>query len=133
MFTPRKSGLNPVSLLLLGTVLGLVSIRFLRCQAFELLCVLLILLIPFRLGDKIVILGGSVNLDFMGIRLVLLTAYLSIIMLVVRNKSPFFKKFEVCVLFLMMCLVLTFRVSNIFLFYFFFEASLVPTIVLILG
>jgi NADH-ubiquinone oxidoreductase chain 4 len=49
------------------------------------------------------------------------------------NKNNYYNIFLLIVLFLIILLFLTFRVSNFFIFYLFFERSLIPTLLLILG
>lgn len=77
------------------------------------------------------------SLDLISYGLVFLSGWIcSLIIIaseiVLKNKN-FQEFFIFLILFLLLILFLTFRVSNIFLFYFFFERRLIPTLLLILG
>jgi len=77
------------------------------------------------------------QLDFISVWLILLTVWLSVIMCLVSQKIfhdiNYIIRFLYIVLFLCVNLVNTFLVSNILIFYFLFELSLVPTLILIIG
>lgn len=77
------------------------------------------------------------QMDFIRAWLVLLTLWLSVIICLVSQKILFDKnyimRFLYVVLFLCINLVNTFLVNNILIFYFLFELSLIPTLILIIG
>jgi len=77
------------------------------------------------------------QMDFIRAWLVLLTLWLSVIICLVSQKILFDKnyimRFLHVVLFLCINLVNTFLVNNILIFYFLFELSLIPTLILIIG
>nr|YP_009185887.1 NADH dehydrogenase subunit 4 [Myrmecocephalus concinnus]ALO70714.1 NADH deshydrogenase subunit 4 [Myrmecocephalus concinnus] len=84
---------------------------------------------------------GSISYMFMYDMLSYLMILLSfwICSLMILASSKIFKKnnhnnlFFMIMLFLLLALMLTFSVSNLFLFYLFFEMSLIPTLMLIIG
>jgi len=51
----------------------------------------------------------------------------------ILSNNNFLTVFIFLILFLLLALVLTFRTLNFFIFYLFFEISLIPTLFLILG
>nr|YP_009255709.1 NADH dehydrogenase subunit 4 [Tylomelania sarasinorum]AND97143.1 NADH dehydrogenase subunit 4 [Tylomelania sarasinorum] len=76
--------------------------------------------------------------DSMSTTLISLTFWISLMMLIASQNSVMvtknnFTMFYLFVLILNFILVMTFSVSSILLFYFMFEASLIPTLLLILG
>nr|YP_010274810.1 NADH dehydrogenase subunit 4 [Chrysopetalum debile]UJV31487.1 NADH dehydrogenase subunit 4 [Chrysopetalum debile] len=77
------------------------------------------------------------SLDSTSSTLILLTLWISFLMITasqkikINNSDP--KKFVTFILLLNLILVLTFSVSNLLLFYIMFEATLLPTLLLILG
>ena len=81
--------------------------------------------------------GSFLSLDSIGSCLILLRIWITCLMCVSRqfiyilkNNFNFFLFF---VLFLCVVLLLAFSVSSVLLFYFMFEVSLIPTLVLIIG
>nr|BDI12964.1 NADH dehydrogenase subunit 4 [Abarenicola claparedi oceanica] len=76
-------------------------------------------------------------LDTMALALMTLTMWISALMMMasypvlMKNQNP--KTFMFLVMFLNMILLITFCVNNFILFYIMFEASLIPTLLLILG
>nr|YP_010616683.1 NADH dehydrogenase subunit 4 [Argestina pomena]WAW79883.1 NADH dehydrogenase subunit 4 [Argestina pomena] len=75
--------------------------------------------------------------DMISYGLILLSIWISFLMIMASEnllKSKFYEKFFLLnVIMLLMMLYLTFSTMNLFLFYLFFEASLIPTLVLIIG
>lgn len=77
------------------------------------------------------------SLDFISTPLIILTLWISILIISARffikfnNNSP--ALFLILILILNITLILSFISSNIFLFYLFFEATLIPTFFIILG
>nr|YP_009537865.1 NADH dehydrogenase subunit 4 [Tacola eulimene]AYN60582.1 NADH dehydrogenase subunit 4 [Tacola eulimene] len=75
--------------------------------------------------------------DMISYGLILLSIWISSLMIMASEslyKYSFYSQlFMFNVLFLMMMLYLTFSVMNLFLFYLFFESSLIPTLMLIIG
>lgn len=101
----------------------------------------LILMIAFSLTNLLSvdlnILGSSLVLDSLSYSLIFLSFWVTILMLAARYKtlhsgdSPSY--FTFLVLGLMVILALTFSRSRYLLFYFIFEASLIPTLLIIIG
>nr|YP_010726213.1 NADH dehydrogenase subunit 4 [Diprion wenshanicus]WDY84662.1 NADH dehydrogenase subunit 4 [Diprion wenshanicus] len=92
--------------------------------------------------------SGNYNLEFkmmnmfmccdnLSFGLILLTLWIGALMMMssyfIYNLKNFLTYYNLLVLILLMFLFLTFSMSNLFLFYIFFESSLVPTFCLILG
>nr|YP_009528504.1 NADH dehydrogenase subunit 4 [Adelpha iphiclus]AYN60504.1 NADH dehydrogenase subunit 4 [Adelpha iphiclus] len=75
--------------------------------------------------------------DMISYGLILLSIWISSLMVMSSEslyKSNFYSKlFLINIIFLLMMLYLTFSVMNLFLFYLFFESSLIPTLMLIIG
>nr|YP_009183760.1 NADH dehydrogenase subunit 4 [Heliothis subflexa]ALN38370.1 NADH dehydrogenase subunit 4 [Heliothis subflexa] len=92
-------------------------------------------------------LGMSLNLfcnfsymlscDIMSYGLIMLSIWISVLMIMASEnlyKMNFYVNFFLFnIIFLLIMLYLTFSVSNMFLFYLFFEGSLIPTLMLIIG
>lgn len=74
--------------------------------------------------------------DNLSLPLIALTLWITILIFLARNKtkqknlSP--RKFKLVILFLLIALIITFSANNLILFYISFEASLIPTLILIL-
>nr|YP_010461129.1 NADH dehydrogenase subunit 4 [Pseudalbara parvula]UUF68400.1 NADH dehydrogenase subunit 4 [Pseudalbara parvula] len=75
--------------------------------------------------------------DILSFGLILLSIWICILMIMASEnllKISFYEKFFLFnVIFLLIMLILTFSVMNLFYFYLFFEASLIPTLMLIIG
>nr|YP_009551279.1 NADH dehydrogenase subunit 4 [Ceratophyllus wui]QAA12294.1 NADH dehydrogenase subunit 4 [Ceratophyllus wui] len=75
--------------------------------------------------------------DLISYGMILLSLWISSMMLIasekIYNNKNYEKLFLFLIILLLLLLVLTFSVSNLFLFYLFFEGSLIPTLLLILG
>ncbi|TQS31299.1 NADH dehydrogenase subunit 4 (mitochondrion) [Mamestra configurata] len=92
-------------------------------------------------------LGMSLNLfcnlsymmscDIMSYGLIMLSIWISILMIMASenlNKMSFYINFFLFnIIFLLIMLFMTFSVMNMFMFYLFFEGSLIPTLLLIIG
>lgn len=79
----------------------------------------------------------SLGLDGLSYYIVILRVWIRSLIILARRKIYFsdnyFKTFCFIVLFLLFCLLITFSSLNIFLFYVFFEVSLIPLILIIIG
>nr|WGL40287.1 NADH dehydrogenase subunit 4 [Parasarpa zayla] len=75
--------------------------------------------------------------DMISYGLILLSIWISSLMVMASEslyKNNFYSNLFLCnIIFLMMMLYLTFSMMNLFLFYLFFESSLIPTLLLIIG
>nr|YP_010267089.1 NADH dehydrogenase subunit 4 [Daddala lucilla]UIF93615.1 NADH dehydrogenase subunit 4 [Daddala lucilla] len=82
-------------------------------------------------------LSYMLSCDIMSYGLILLSIWISILMIMASEnifKSNFYVNFFLFnVIFLLIMLYLTFSVMNMFMFYLFFEGSLIPTLMLIIG
>nr|YP_009443869.1 NADH dehydrogenase subunit 4 [Amphigerontia montivaga]ATU07090.1 NADH dehydrogenase subunit 4 [Amphigerontia montivaga] len=99
------------------------------------LCFLFMLeLSNFNYPEK---LNFFVGLDLMSYTLILLSMWICMLMLMssesTKSDNFFSDKFCGVLMMMIIFLVLSFSVSNFFLFYLFFESSLIPTFMLILG
>nr|YP_010836249.1 NADH dehydrogenase subunit 4 [Paradoxopsyllus custodis]WGC90511.1 NADH dehydrogenase subunit 4 [Paradoxopsyllus custodis] len=77
------------------------------------------------------------NYDLISYGLILLSLWICCMMLLASEKINWMNNYKnlflLLVVSLLMLLILTFSVNNFFLFYLFFEGSLIPTLLLILG
>lgn len=109
--------------------------NFWMVQNFMFIVFFLFLL--FNFNFSIFFISINFALDLVSFGLILLSFWICALILISRgliyflNKSFYF--FLLNVLFLLIFLILTFRCINLFLFYLFFESSLIPTLFLILG
>nr|QGX06880.1 NADH dehydrogenase subunit 4 [Mycalesis francisca] len=75
--------------------------------------------------------------DLISYGLILLSAWISYLMIMasenLMSKGVYSNFFLLNILFLLLMLYLTFSIMNLFLFYLFFEGSLIPTLMLIIG
>nr|WOR80636.1 NADH dehydrogenase subunit 4 [Luciola sp.] len=75
--------------------------------------------------------------DYLSFFMILLSIWICVLMLMASEKIYFYNNFSMffsfVILFLLLFLVLTFCSMNMFVFYLFFEMSLIPTLFLILG
>nr|UXW88412.1 NADH dehydrogenase subunit 4 [Afissula kambaitana] len=75
--------------------------------------------------------------DFMSYLLILLSLWLGFLMLMASEKiykfNDYKNLFVLVLMFLILFLILTFSSMNLFVFYLFFESSLIPTLIIILG
>nr|YP_010417413.1 NADH dehydrogenase subunit 4 [Oxyodes scrobiculata]USF12111.1 NADH dehydrogenase subunit 4 [Oxyodes scrobiculata] len=82
-------------------------------------------------------LSYMMSCDIMSYGLILLSIWISILMIMASEnvfKSNFYVNFFLFnIIFLLIMLYLTFSVMNMFMFYLFFEGSLIPTLMLIIG
>lgn len=81
--------------------------------------------------------GYSIGLDILSYGLILLSFWICALIILASqrvNKSNYYSSlFVLMVVFLLIILYLTFTSINLFLFYLYFEGSLIPTLLLILG
>nr|YP_010385025.1 NADH dehydrogenase subunit 4 [Hapalocarcinus marsupialis]UPL65034.1 NADH dehydrogenase subunit 4 [Hapalocarcinus marsupialis] len=82
-------------------------------------------------------LGFGLGLDYLSYVLIYLSAWVMFLILIASSRVKFFNSyrffFSVVNLLLLLSLILTFSSLNYLLFYISFEASLIPTLILILG
>nr|APX40156.1 NADH dehydrogenase subunit 4 [Labidostomis lusitanica] len=102
---------------------------------------LLLLSFMFMLSSNLSYFVGHISwmlgLDLLSYTLVLLSFWICYLMVLASEKiyklGNFYKLFNLVILALMLSLFLTFSAMNLFIFYLFFEVSLIPTLLLILG
>nr|AIW65044.1 NADH dehydrogenase subunit 4 [Notonectidae sp. MT-2014] len=82
-------------------------------------------------------LSYSFGADIISSSLICLTIWITLLMIMasflIKVNNNYSNEFILCCLFLMIFLFLSFSTSNMFLFYVFFESSLIPTLFLIFG
>nr|UER94217.1 NADH dehydrogenase subunit 4 [Pachliopta aristolochiae] len=82
-------------------------------------------------------LGYMMSCDMISYGLILLSIWICMLMIMASenlNKKLFYKNFFLLnVVLLLIMLYMVFSVMNLFMFYFFFESSLIPTLLLIIG
>nr|YP_009971690.1 NADH dehydrogenase subunit 4 [Hymaea magna]QNG56374.1 NADH dehydrogenase subunit 4 [Hymaea magna] len=75
--------------------------------------------------------------DLLSFSLILLSMWICSLMILASEKiiknNNYYEIFMIVLIFLLMSLVLTFSSLNLFVFYLFFEISLIPTLILIIG
>lgn len=115
---------------------------FLRNMGFWIIRVLLVILgliflTQNTLGVGISILRCSIRLDVLSYRLIVLSFWITVLIFTSRGGIFIngFKEviFSLIVVLLCLILLLTFSTSNLLSFYFYFEFSLLPTLIIILG
>ena len=92
----------------------------------------------FSVNSSYEIVNSFLSQDSMTSVLISLTLWISIIMILasqnrVKIAKNSFSHFTFIILALNIILVVAFYINSVMLFYFFFEASLIPTLLLILG
>jgi len=102
------------------------------------LCVLGLILIFCGLNFiNFTLFSTSIGRDIVTYSLVVLRIWVSLLMVYSRfgvyNLKTFNSSFVFTVLILCLVLVITFSCNNLLMFYFYFEASLIPTLFIILG
>jgi NADH-ubiquinone oxidoreductase chain 4 len=87
--------------------------------------------------ERFKLLGEGVYLDGLSFSLCFLTVWLTIYILISRSMiirvKSLFKLFSLFVVILLFILLVSFITRNYLIFYFFFEASLIPTLLIITG
>nr|YP_009446135.1 NADH dehydrogenase subunit 4 [Modiolus kurilensis]ASB29935.1 NADH dehydrogenase subunit 4 [Modiolus kurilensis] len=92
-----------------------------------------VLFMPLLSWESSVEMGGLTSLDLVGVVMVILSFYISILMLLSSIGVKRFNAFSKVILCICVVLVLAFSFSSMFLFYICFESVLIPTLLLILG
>lgn len=103
----------------------------------NLIFILFFLFLLFNFNFSIFFISINFAFDLVSFGLILLSLWICSLIVISRRSffflNNYFYFFLSNVLFLLVFLVLTFRCINLFLFYLFFERSLIPTLFLILG
>nr|YP_010693565.1 NADH dehydrogenase subunit 4 [Scolytoplatypus skyliuae]WCB99756.1 NADH dehydrogenase subunit 4 [Scolytoplatypus skyliuae] len=105
--------------------------------SFYLMMMMIIYLMQFNLSGQVSSIFYYFGTDKVSYVMISLSLWVSLLMIMAsenlyKNKM-FYKLFLLMVLFMLMFLILTFLSLNIFLFYLFFEMSLIPIFFLIMG
>nr|AML26082.1 NADH dehydrogenase subunit 4 [Staphylinidae sp. BMNH 1274255] len=96
-----------------------------------------IFLVNLKFNFMVECLGYNMMCDLLSYTMILLSFWICSLMILASGKIYFLKNFEnlflINMLILMLSLFLAFSSSNLFMFYLFFEMSLIPTLILIVG
>nr|QWB85828.1 NADH dehydrogenase subunit 4 [Typodryas sp. N143] len=94
-------------------------------------------LVSFVFSDYFAVAGNYLGYDLISYALILLSFWICSLMVLASEKlfkiSDYSNLFLIMMIFLLLSLILTFSATNLFFFYLFFEASLIPTLILIIG
>lgn len=111
--------------------------NFIWLNQFIYFLLFILFLISFNYSGFFTGIRYFLGCDFLSFFIILLRIWICSLILIAReklNKEKYFFKFFLLVLILLLIsLFLTFRSINLFVFYLFFEISLIPTLLLILG
>jgi len=106
-------------------------------SSFILISFAIYFITSISLVEEVKLLGFNIYIDTISFRLCVLTIWLSLLILMSRNiilKSNNSKSlFGLLVLRLLLVLLISFLTRNYLMFYFFFEISLIPTLLIITG
>nr|YP_009654805.1 NADH dehydrogenase subunit 4 [Leptoglossus membranaceus]QCI09360.1 NADH dehydrogenase subunit 4 [Leptoglossus membranaceus] len=101
------------------------------------LIVLSFYMLTFPVSSYMMNLSFGFGMDLVSYCMILLSIWIVFLMLMASNKIKFTSncsvEFVMIVVLLLIFLVLTFSTSNLFMFYLFFESSMIPTLFLIFG
>nr|AFY16905.1 NADH dehydrogenase subunit 4 [Dicranocephalus femoralis] len=103
----------------------------------SLLIILMVLLLIIPINSYLSLISYGMGLDMVSCCLLLLSVWIIMLMLMASTMVSFMnfyiKEFLFISLMLMFFLFLTFCTSNLFMFYLYFESSMIPTLMLIFG
>nr|ULO25737.1 NADH dehydrogenase subunit 4 [Hyalessa maculaticollis] len=94
---------------------------------------ILILIFILFFNKSFYMIGYMMQIDMISFGLIILSIWISFLMIISSNKYKMDKTFMLMVLLLMLFLILSFSSSSLIMFYIFFESSLIPTIIIIMG
>nr|YP_010693796.1 NADH dehydrogenase subunit 4 [Photinus signaticollis]WCD24463.1 NADH dehydrogenase subunit 4 [Photinus signaticollis] len=121
-------------------MLFMIPLCFLKHYFFVLMIIYMIMFLVFFM--KMTLFGYFSSIcfflgsDYITYFMILLSFWIIILMMMASKNASFHSYsglFSMVILFLMIALYMTFCSMNVFIFYLFFEISLIPTLVLILG
>lgn len=93
----------------------------------------LLISLRFRGPSLLLIVRERGSIDSIRIYLILLTIWLSLLIIITSLKAINYNMYFNIIIILILRLILRFRVGNCFMFYFFFEWSLIPIFIIVLG
>nr|QWX94992.1 NADH-ubiquinone oxidoreductase chain 4 [Acidomeria sordida] len=118
-------------------ILFLIPMLFNWWMVTSCLILLSFYLLFFSVGNYYMNLSFGFGMDLVSYCMVLLSIWIIFLMMMASSKVKFNYnynyEFVMILLFLLLALVLTFTTSNLFMFYLFFESSMIPTLFLIFG
>nr|YP_009695356.1 NADH dehydrogenase subunit 4 [Diaphanes nubilus]QEJ81534.1 NADH dehydrogenase subunit 4 [Diaphanes nubilus] len=108
--------------------------KYFNVIQFIYMLMFMLFFMKFTLSNFFTIISYNYSCDYISYFMFLLTLWIVILMMMASNKITLYKKmFSFTILLLLFSLFLTFSSLNVFIFYIFFEFSLIPTLFLILG
>nr|YP_010254112.1 NADH dehydrogenase subunit 4 [Scaphidium formosanum]QTZ18653.1 NADH dehydrogenase subunit 4 [Scaphidium formosanum] len=112
-----------------------ISSYWLSCMILSFM--FLVVLLNFSFNYMVIYISYLYGLDLLSFIMVLLSVWICFLMIMVSSKifnmQNYLNLFVFMVILLLLFLVLTFMSMNLMLFYLFFEMSLIPTVILIMG
>nr|QCC71341.1 NADH dehydrogenase subunit 4 [Altica fragariae] len=123
---------------LISLIMLIPLVNYIEYWFFQWLFLILSFVFMFSYFSSLIYSEISMNfgLDLMSFSLVLLSFWICSLMIMASAKmlSDIYQKFFLLMMvILLVSLILTFLSLNLFIFYFFFEVSLIPTLILIIG
>nr|YP_009699967.1 NADH dehydrogenase subunit 4 [Leptaulax koreanus]QEK77360.1 NADH dehydrogenase subunit 4 [Leptaulax koreanus] len=102
-----------------------------------LLILLMLLMMKFSFSYEYLYMGWGMGMDLLSFMMIMLSVFIVLLMVLASNKfylmNNYCKLFMFNMLLMLIMLVLTFSVLNLFLFYLFFEVSILPVLFMVLG
>nr|YP_009186453.1 NADH dehydrogenase subunit 4 [Paraplea frontalis]AHL44237.1 NADH dehydrogenase subunit 4 [Paraplea frontalis] len=118
-------------------LIPLVFMNYWWLIVFFLMIIFFINMFFFSFSNFFVFFSYSFGVDIISLSFILLTIWITLLMIISSYKIKLLNNYKVefimVCLFLCLSLVLAFSTSNLFMFYLFFETSLIPTLFLIFG
>ena len=118
-----------IKLFFLSSLLLISPLRISLLGAFT---IIIMIILRLNINNLICILA-SFRFDLISISILILTLWLYILIRFSQIKTLYFKSFFFCLMFLILSLIFSFSSTNIIMFYFFFEWSLIPIFIIIIG
>nr|YP_009441833.1 NADH dehydrogenase subunit 4 [Xylosandrus germanus]AOY39586.1 NADH dehydrogenase subunit 4 [Xylosandrus germanus] len=125
---------------LIFSIIALIFISFSVSFWFSVYCGFLMsfmFLMKLSFGSEVLNISSGIGVDLLSFTLIALSFWICSLMLLASGEINFYKIysnfFVFMVLVLLLSLVVAFSSMNLFVFYLFFEVSLIPTLVLIIG
>nr|UZT67532.1 NADH dehydrogenase subunit 4 [Figites sp. ZJUH 20220010] len=118
-------------------IFSTLTFNLLKKKLLYLQNLILINFLIFLIFNKITFFNKKISwnffIDYYSFFLILLTLWILSLMFMSMNKMKFKKIYAINLMIMLMTLILTFNSINYFMFYLFFEVSMIPTLFLIIG
>nr|AND96572.1 NADH deshydrogenase subunit 4 [Tiniocellus sarawacus] len=113
------------------------SLKSFWINQFMYMMIMFLFMLNFSYNYMFIHISYFLGCDLLSYCMILLTLWVCSLMIMASEsiyyKNYYYKVFMLTVLFLLIFLYITFSSMNLFLFYLFFEMSLIPTLILIIG